>query len=280
MRAADANGRSRGRHPMGDQRDDAEAVEARAIMDNGTSLDDILSDDTPQIEQQEETSQLRDEQGRFAAQDTGEPQETAQQEGPPPSEPEQSHIPIAALKDERAKRQQIEAERQQLAERLQQYEAWFAQQQGQGQQQEHDPLEIIAQQVMQRLQPQTEMQMLTMRVNVAEDIARQKWADYDEKVEHFKAAVQQNPFLLQELKAAPNPAEYAYNAAQRILEAKSYGQPGSSMDDMEAKVREKIMAELGLNKPQAPTSLVTEQSKGTRSAPAFAGPTPMSQILG
>lgn len=250
-------------------------------MDNETSLDDILgSEETIQIEQQEESSQLRDEQGRFAAAETGDTPETAQQEGPPPSEPEQSHIPIAALKDERAKRQALENEYRQAAERLQQYEAYFAQQNGQQQQQEQDPLEIIAQQVMSRLQPQTEMQMLTMKVDMAEQVARTKWADYDEKVEHFKAAVQTNPFLLQELKAAANPAEYAYNAANRILEAKSFSQPGPSREQMEAEMREKIMAELGLNKPQAPTSLVTEQSKGTRAAPSFAGPTPMTQILG
>lgn len=256
-------------------------------MENGTSLDDILGSNTePQVEQQQEApAQPRDEHGRFASNATGDFQEQVNgkrdasldqlgQEAPPASEQEQSHIPIAALKDERAKRQAAE-------ERLQQYEAWFAQQQQvQGQQEEHDPLEIIAQQVMQRLQPQTEMQMLTMRVNVAEEIARTKWADYDEKVEHFKAAVQQNPFLLQELKAAPNPAEYAYNAAQRILEAKSYSQPGPSMEEMEAKVREKIMAEIGLNKPQAPTSLANEQSKGSRSGPAWAGPTPLNQLLG
>ena len=250
-------------------------------MDNGASLDDILGDEAaPQIEQPQEVSQPRDEHGRFASNDTGEQPETAQQEGPPPSEPEQSHIPIAALKDERAKRQQSEAERQQLAERLQQYEAYFAQQNGQQPQEEQDPLEIIAQQVMQRLQPQTEMQMLTMRVNVAEDIARQKWSDYDEKVETFKAAVQQNPYLLQELKNAANPAEYAYNADNRMLEAKSYGQPGPSREAMEAEMRAKIMAELNLNKPQVPTSLVNEQSRGSRSGPAWSGPTPLGQILG
>jgi len=240
-----------------------------------TSLESIFSHETPAEDatQPETIGQPRDEAGRFAPKDTGEQPETEQQEAPPASEPEQSHIPIAALKDERAKRQAAE-------ERLQQYDAWFAQQQqARGQQEEQDPLEIIAQQVMQRLQPQTEMQMLTMRVNVAEEIARTKWADYDEKVEHFKAAVQQNPFLLQELKAAPNPAEFAYNAAQRILEAKSYGQPGPSMEDMEAKVREKIMAELGLNKPQVPTSLVNEQSRGSRSGPAWAGPTSLDDIF-
>lgn len=254
-------------------------------MDNGTPLDDILSnEEAPQIEQTQEERQ-RDEQGRFAPK-AGENLEqldvsdSQQQEGPPPSEPEQSHIPIAALKDERAKRQQIEAERQQLAERLQQYDAYFAQQNGQQQQQEQDPLEIITQQVMAKLQPQTEMQMLTMRVDMAEQVARTKWADYDEKVEHFKEAVQSNPFLLQELKAASNPAEYAYNAAQRILEAKSYGQPGPSREAMETEIREKLMAELGLNKPKVPTSLVNEQSRGARSGPAWSGPTPLGQILG
>ncbi|GLV28189.1 hypothetical protein TomTYG75_07120 [Sphingobium sp. TomTYG75] len=260
-------------------RDDAEAVECEGIMENGTPLDDILgSENELQIEQSQE-GQLRDEQGRFVAPETGEPQETAPQEGPPPSEPEQSHIPIAALKDERAKRQAIEENNRQLAERLQQYDAYFAQQ-AQGQQQDQDPLEIIAQQVMSRLQPQTEMQMLTMRVDMAEQVARTKWADYDEKVEHFKEAVKSNPFLLQELKASANPAEYAYTAANRILEAKSYGEAGPSREAMEAKIRQELMAELGLDKPQVPTSLVTSQSRGTRAAPAFAGPTPLDQILG
>jgi len=246
-----------------------------------TPLEDIFGNNTPADDATppETIGQPRDEAGRFAPKDAGEAQESVPQEGPPPSEPEQSHIPIAALKDERAKRQALENEYRQAAERLQQYEAYFAQQQGQGQQQEQDPLEIIAQQVMQRLQPQNEMQMLTMRVNVAEDIARQKWADYDEKVEHFKAAVQQNPFLLQELKAAANPAEYAYNAAQRILEAKSYGQTGPARDQIEAEMREKIMAELGMNKPQVPTSLANEQSKGSRSGPAWAGPTSLDDIF-
>lgn len=249
-------------------------------MENGTPLDDILGSENEQQIEQSQEGQLRDEQGRFTAPETGEQPETVQQEGPPPSELEQSHIPIAALKDERAKRQAVENEYRQAAERLQQYEAYFQQQQGQGQPQEQDPLEIIAQQVMSRLQPQTEMQMLTMRVDMAEQVARTKWADYDEKVEYFKEAVKSNPFLLQELKASANPAEYAYTAANRILEAKSYGEAGPSREAMEAKIRQELMAELGLDKPQVPTSLVTEQSKGSRAAPAFAGPTPMGQILG
>lgn len=253
-------------------------------MENGTSLDDILNDEPEgQTEQAETIGQPRDEQGRFAAKEAGEEQgqeQSAQQEEPPSSEQEPTHIPIAALKDERTKRQQIEAERQQMAERLQQYEAYFQSLQNGGQEEETDPVQLIAQQVIAQLQPQQEMQMLTQRVEFAEALARQKWDDYDEKVEHFKEAVKGNPFLLQELKAAPNPAEYAYGVASKILEAKAYSQQ-PSREQIEAEMRAKIMAELGMStQPKAPTSLVNDRSVGSRSGPAWSGPTPLNDILG
>lgn len=250
-------------------------------MENGTSLDDILNSE-PAAEQQPETiGQPRDEQGRFAPKDEpGEQLEPeAQDSGPPPQEQEQSHIPIAALKDERTKRQQVEAERQELAARLQQYEAYFQQLQQGGQEEEPDPIQVIAQQVMSQLQPQHEMQMLRQKADFAEVLARQRWADYDEKVEHFKEAARSNPFLLQELSRAADPAEYAYNVSNRILEAKQYGS-APSREEIEAQMREKIMAELGMNRPQVPTTLANERSVGSRSGPAWAGPTPLGQILG
>lgn len=242
------------------------------------TLDDILS------EEETPPSQARDEHGRFAAQETGE-QETAiepepQDEVPPTSEDEPAHIPFAALKDERAKRQAIEAQQREMAERLQQYEAYFAQvNQPQQAEEDQDPLEIIAQQIMGRLQPQTEHQMFTMKVNMAEQFARQKWADYDEKVEHFKEAVQTNPFLLQELRNAENPAEYAYNAASNILAAKSYGGQAPSREQIEAELRQQIMAELNLPSAKAPTTLAGQQSRGTRAGPAWSGPTSMNDLL-
>lgn len=253
-------------------------------MENGTSLDDIFGGGTPGDEEQAETiGQPRDDHGRFASKEPGEEQQEAPeaQEGTPPSEQQEpSHIPIAALKDERTKRQQLEAERQQMAERLQQYEAYFQQLQNGGQEEEPDPIQLIAQQVMSQLQPQQEMQMLTQKVDFAEALARQKWADYDEKVEHFKEAAKANPFLIQELRAAANPAEYAYGVANKILEAKQYSQQPSREDD-KARMRAEIMAELGMsNQPKAPTTLADERSLGSRSGPAWAGPTPISQIFG
>lgn len=247
----------------------------------GTSFEDILSSEEPEAE----GGQPRDEHGRFASQETVVTQEPVEQELAPAevtttSEPEPGHIPIAALKDERAKRQAMEEQFRQANERLQQYESYYAQQQpGAQPEQEQDPIEFIAQQVMGRLQPQTEAQMLTMRVNVAEEFARQKWQDYDEKVELFKEAAAANPFLVEEMKRSANPAEYAYNAAQKINEARTYGTATPSREQIEAEIREKIMAEIGM-KPQAPTSLIGTQSRGTRAGPAWTGPSSMGEILG
>lgn len=275
----------KGTTPLRSIRDDAEAVEEEGEMENGTSLDDILNDEpTEEAAQPETIGQPRDEHGRFSSQEQGEEQQEAEEPtaeaGPPPAEQEQSHIPIAALKDERSKRQQLEEQYRQAAERLQQYEAYFQQvQQGQQPEEELDPVEVIAQQVMSRLQPQHEMQILTTKVDFAEQLARQKWADYDDKVEHFKEAAKSNPFLIEELRNAANPAEYAYTVAGKILEAKQYGQ-APSREEMEAQMRAQIMAELGINRPQVPTTLATERSVGSRSGPAWSGPTPLDDLLG
>lgn len=255
-------------------------------MDEGMkSLDELMSDDeVVETDQAETIGQNRDESGRFAAKDTGEKEDDPEGESDavtPTAEQESSHIPIAALKDERTKRQQLEAERQQLAERLQQYETYFQQLQNGGQQEEEpDPIQLIAQQVMSQLQPQQEMQMLTQKVEFAEALARQKWVDYDDKVEHFKEAAKTNPFLIQELKSAANPAEYAYNVANQILEAKQYGQQ-PSREEIEAQMRAKIMEELGMSvQSKAPTTLANTRSVGSRSGPAWSGPTPLGDMLG
>lgn len=240
----------------------------------GTSFSDILNDDqevdaAPVVEETSETV------------GTGATEETQAEVTPTSETQEQGHIPIAALKDERAKRQALEDQSRQLQERLQQYEAFFAQQQGGQQHQEDpDPIEFINQQVMARMMPQIEMQMLTMKVEQTEAFARQKWQDYDEKVELFKEAAAANPYLVEELKRSPNPAEYAYNAAQKMHEARTYGTATPTREQVEAEIREKIMAEIGMQKPQAPTSLVNTQSRGSRGGPAWAGPASMDQILG
>lgn len=266
-------------------------------MENGTSLDDILNDEpTVEVAEPAETiGQERDEQGKFAAKDEPgeEQQEQPAQVEPPATEQEQSHIPMAALKDERTKRQQLEEQYRQAAERLQQYESYF--QQLNAYQEEQGPpdpqvdpagyAQYVSEQARQAAQANVQQYgqqyVVQARVDVSEMMARQKWTDYDEKVQVFKEAVASNPFLVQELQNAPDPATYAYNAAAKILEARTYGSnAGPSREQLEAEIRQKIMAEIGINKPQAPTSLATERSVGSRSGPAWAGPTSLDDLLG
>lgn len=250
-------------------------------MDNGNTLDDILGEEQPTeaAPQPETIGPKRDEQGRFASKEPGDQAaEAPQPEAPPASEqsaPE--NVPFAALKDERAKRQELER-------RLQEYEAFFeqarnAQAQPQAVDPEADPIAYVTAQVQQALLPQVQQQQLQTRVEVTEVLARQKWADYDEKVELFKEEAVKNPFLVREVMQAANPAEYAYNVASQIAQARQYGGQTPTREQIEAELREKIMAEIGMPQRQAPLSTANERSVAGRGGPAWSGPTPLDDIL-
>jgi hypothetical protein len=262
-------------------------------MMSETPLGEILGSDndpspepTEAIAEPPETiGQPRDESGRFAAKDAGEeaiaPPPTS---GPPPQDPEPQHIPIAALKDERGKRQQLEAE-------LRQYQEYFAQLQQQTQQQPAPDMfadpdgfathlrEQIRTELMQQMQPTLQQHGTLTRAEVSEMLARQKFDDYDAKIEVFKEALAANPFLYQQLQQAPDPATFAYNAASKYQEARQYGSAAPTRDQIEAELRDKIMAELNLNRPTVPSTLAGDRSVGARSGPAWSGPTPLGDIL-
>jgi len=228
-------------------------------MVDGTSLGDILDGGEEEV--------LEDPQVEEQGVETEEPQ------GEPPAseEPEQNHVPVAALKDERTKRQAAEENARLMQERLQQYEAYYAQQQG-DEGEEDNPAELFAQQIMGR----AEGRILEVKVQFSEQLARQKWPDYDEKVELFKEAATANPFLVEELKRAPDPAEYAYGVSQKIHEARGYS-AAQTRAEIEAQIREELKQEIGI---KAPTSLANAQSKGSRGGPGWTGPKSMEDILG
>lgn len=257
-----------------------------------TPLSEFLgSEEQPEIveQQPEEQSEgrARDEHGRFVAKTGEEPEavaEAAPEASAPPAQQEAAQVPVAALQDERQKRQQAE-------DRLRQYDEYFARLQAQSQQQPapdmfEDPDGFKARlaadlraELMQELGPVVQQHGTLTRAEVSEMLARQKHEDYDDKIEVFKEAMQANPFLIEQLKQAPDPATFAYNAANKYLEAKQYGGVSPSREQIEAELREKIMAEVGLSRPQAPSTFAGDRSVGSRSGPAWAGPTPLGEML-
>ncbi len=266
-------------------------------------LESILSTDTPSSDQSppapDLSGQPRDEHGRFASTDQtgdGKPDILADQQAAPPAAPQepQDHIPVAALKDERQKRQQLEAQ-------LQEYQNYFQalqQQQNQPQVQAPDPnvdfngwlnwrdQQIAAQireSVMGEVQNYGNQVTVMNRAQVSEALARQRHEDYDKVIDgSFSEAVQANPNIVTLLARDPDPASFAYRTAKQWEQAKSLGN-SEPVDraQIEAQVRAQIMSELGLSNKQAPSSLASERSVSVpRSGVAWGGPTDLGDILG
>jgi hypothetical protein len=95
----------------------------------------------------------------------------------------------------------------------------------------------------------------------------------------FKEGLAQNPFLMGELMQAADPVAYAYNAGKQIQQARAYGNAAPTREQIEAELREKIIAELDLNRPKAPSTFAGDRSVGSRSGPAWTGPTPLGDML-
>ena len=254
-----------------------------------TPLNDFLQPDetepteaeTPEAKAERE----RDELGRFKAkEDTGDEAEApAEASATPAQETEQERVPVAALKDERQKRQQLE-------ERLRQYDEYFASL-SRDKAPEEAPDQFVdpeghqayvirqaVQAAIREITPQLQQQRTLSRAEMSEMVARTKYPDYDDKIEVFKEAAQRNPLLIQQVQEASDPATYAYNAANNYLEAKQYGTAMPTREQIKAELRDELIAELGI-RPNIPSSLADARSVGSRSGPAFNPDYSLSEVL-
>ena len=249
-------------------------------MDQDNSLDDILNGtqapDEPQAMEPalEAETAPRDEQGRFAPKVDNAAPETEPQGAPTAPEPvEPGHVPYAALKDERQKRQQLEA---QLAEmRAAQFQP--APQPQEVPDQFDDPQGYTDWLIAQSAQRATSAAVQVMQdriVDQSEQRARAKYADFDEKLNAFQQLVQADPTLGRVLYEQPDPAEWAYEQAKTHLQVRQYG-------SIEALVEARIAERLQAQPPRSvvPPSISTQRNVGSRTGPSWSGPRTMSDLL-
>lgn len=272
----------------------------RAIMqEDRISLTDILDAPTE--------GPSRDEKGRFAPKEPQEPEESAQPEtgeqapapepeaaSVPPTpetqpEPEPERIPFAALKDERAKRQQLEAEiahlratLQQQAQPQQQFQTLPAQQQ-EAPDMFADPegyqAWVMAQAEQIAYAKAVEVQRME-RVRLSNASAMQKYADYGEVIEQFKQMAQLNPMLEQTMLEQPDPADWAYKTAKTHLEVQNYGSLDALVAAKVAEAQKAAIAQLEAKaKPSIPETIADARNVGQRSGPAWSGPQSLADIL-
>lgn len=248
-------------------------------MTEGTSLDDLLNDEPEVAEAAPETveAQPRAEDGRFAAKETG--VQAAEPEGEAEPVPPTDQLPpetFKAVKEEREKRQSLERELEALRAQIQQAQN----------QQPPVPAPSLWEDEdgwQQHLQQQVLAQADQLsRINASEMAARSQFPDFQEKFDLFNQMATQNPQLVQQAMADPHPWAKAYQIAQSHKTMQELG--AVDVSDLEAKIRERVMAELQQGQtpvPQQnlPPSLSGERSVASRGGPAWTGPTSLDSLL-
>ena len=183
-------------------------------------------------------------------------------------EPKPQMVPLAALHEERDRRKALEA---QLAAQPRK---------------EPEPMPDVfddAEGYTKRLQTDIQQTAQTVRLDLSEDLARQTHGDelVDAAMEAFKPHA--NTALHQQILAARNPyAELVRWHKQQEIAAQIGNDPDAWREAERAKLREEIQAEMAAKAVadlKAP-SLANQPNVGARSGPTWAGPTPLSSVIG
>lgn len=261
------------REPAGRQATEAPTP---ATAETGETPVDLTKDARP-----------RDEQGRFApkADEHGEA-------GPPPDQKQESApqtVPVAAVLEERKKRQALEA-------RIKEMEARYAAPPvpTPSPAEPETPLEDLMFQApdkfVERVQAPLRKQVADMQLMMGEMIARQQ-PDYDAAETAVFEALERDPAAKQRVadfvNANPMQApQWVLQEGRKLLREQQWGaviQQYGSPDALMAALRQQApAASAPSSAPPAtpPASLASIRSAGPRAAPGWNGPTPLSSILG
>lgn len=203
----------------------------------------------------------------------------------PPAQPPQSDMSpkeralLAAAADERRKRQALEQQLKELQAKPAEPPKTFWE----------DPEGKLA-----AIQQQNQQAILTARLQTAEVIVRDKYPDFDLRVEQFKEYLETNPgvapAVAQQWLSAQNPAQFAYDFAKNQEELKAAGDLPSLKAKMETDLRAKIKAELEAEykareeaarkqREAIPGSLSSARATGGNAVPTWGGPPSLDDIL-
>lgn len=128
-------------------------------------------------------------------------------ETPTTKDTEESLVPVAALKSERRKRQELEA-------KIASYEA-----KEKGEQAPKRPDVLEDQEgAFNHVENNFEERLFQERINLTKEVMMESKPDYLEKADYFLELVKENPALADEVRKASNPAKFAYNKAKEHLD--------------------------------------------------------------
>lgn len=238
-----------------------------------TSLEDALKgiqpaeQDTPEEPQAEEPAEPTAE--GVEADETAE--ETPQEEpaAPPAATKE---VPLAALLDERDKRKAADEKVREYEERLKQEKPDFWE----------NPEQAVSE-IETRLRSEFDEKFTRGLLSYSMQSASYRHDDYDEALESFKAAAEQNPALADQAVTQPDPGEWIYRTGKQFSQLDAAGGDIDSLrEQIRNEERAKLMKELkdkADNAPQVPEAITDETNAAAPREKVEGGPTPLENIF-
>lgn len=246
-----------------------------------TAPEPVSQATAPTTTVEQPATQPRDERGRWVTppEPTQAPQAQAPTPAPVPEERQPHAVPVAALLEERRKRQELEARLQTL-------------QQQQPPLKDDDFWQSPVNATQQMLQAQTQgiqQEIVNLKYQLAEDLTRSLHQDYDNVRDGFIAQVTAgDPWavaIAQQMGTQPNPAKFVYDQAKKLSALAIVGDPQAYEARIRAEERSKVMLEMQQSQarpaaPPVPRSLNSEPSAAVPTSLDPFEPTPLSNLIG
>jgi hypothetical protein len=211
------------------------------------------------------------------------PTDSGEVSEPTPGAEEQKNVPVAALIDERRKRQEA-------SEKLRELESRFEAMQRQIQAKATPEPEWTEESIMSDLpgalktvEQRVEKRLRELTYSISESQARKQYADYDEAIAEFAQLAKQNPMLSREIDADGAPAFAAYAIVKRERERREASDPKKVEAKVQAEVNRRVEEELAklrgtLDAQRIPPSVSSARGQGSLSDATWSPPS-MSDIL-
>ena len=177
---------------------------------------------------------------------------------------------LAAAQDERRKRQALEQQLAALQQQNPQEKKTF-----------WDDPEAALQQFQQQI---TQVTMKT-KLDTSESIARGRYKDFEENVQEFAALAEQIPGVREQMMAAPDPAEFAYQVGKRQRDLKQIGDIEEYRAKVERETRARLEAEYKAKAEEREklasdlTPSLSDARGSNPTRPVFSGPPSLDSIL-
>jgi hypothetical protein len=235
-------------------------------------------------QEKEELAQgrVRDETGKFVKKEEVKKEEVKVEETKAPEKKEvippkqefsdKERALLAALQDERRKRQELE-KRQEVKKPDKPF--WEA---------PEDHFKAVEEQHKSWEQKQTERETVNL-LRVSELMARKEHPDFDEKIDHFGRMVQEIPGLYNQWLQNPDPAEFAYKTAKQHKDLQEAGNIDTLRENIRKEERLKVEQELKskeekLKKEREDLPPTLSDARGTKQQKTvWSGPTTLDDVL-